>query len=583
MFNENPILNEDYIVNGITNNNGLCIKKSTCHKIIIDEIKKHFTFQPYIKMPQEGVDYSINVWHESKNYLFLPKFTNNYVVSNLNIHYKNKPIENNLLYKPTTLLDLIEQTVPKNSNEVTIKTITFKSTNQSYKPPIKINITFNGSLRDYQHPIIETTLNALNNNDDKGGLLVLSCGSGKTALTIYLACLLRVKTLVVTYQCFLIDQWKDEINLFTNAKVGVIKGNICDVDGYDIVIASLKSLSMREYDIDFTQFGLSVYDECHHSGSKIYSLSHLKTRSIYTLGLSATPFRQDLMHSLIELNLGPILCRYNRKVNYKIMVKKVLFNSQSDKFIPLTTKIKGMPKKSPNHAKMVTNLTEIASRNKLIMDILIRLKTFGRKIFVFSSRTKHVEQLKRMFDAILQSQNEQDIFVTGIMHGKIDQTDRRVLLETCDIIFSTQHIAEEALNATRFNTILLALPYNNKQSTTIQTVGRILRNITLDSYLSIPLVIDMVDLLSIYSGWATNREKVYLRKKWHVQEYYWNDNTFMFNENNAQCDPIDIMLNDVLNEEFIENNLIFDGNEEDYELSDEEDDLVAKYDAIFDE
>ena len=44
----------------------------------------------------------------------------------------------------------------------------------------EINLQFNGSLRDYQVPVIEKTLNFLRNNQYSCGLLELYCAWGKT-------------------------------------------------------------------------------------------------------------------------------------------------------------------------------------------------------------------------------------------------------------------------------------------------------------------------------------------------------------------------------------------------------------------
>jgi superfamily II DNA or RNA helicase len=581
-----PITNENYIITGITNNYGFCIKKSAFHDFVIETVKNHFTMQPLIKYPKVGVDYSIIAWYEDAKYLVLPKFTDGYIISGLSIHHINTPKAE----KPTTLLDLIEQKVENNNaNEITIKTITFISTKISYKPPITTNVVFNGELREHQKQSMQHVLSVFESAKIKGGLLHMDCGIGKTVFAIYLATVLKLKAIIVTYQCFLIDQWTAEIERFTNGTTGFIKGNSYKIDDCDFVVASLKSLSMKGYEeIDFTQFGIAIYDECHHAGSKVYSQSHFKTRAKYTIGLSATPFRQDNMHTLIELNLGPILLRAEKKVNYKIMVKRIMFRSANEKFCPIASRIKGSKKPVPNNAKMIANLSNIGSRNKLIMDILTRLVTIGRKIFVFSSRTKHVENMKARFDAILEGLEVENI-TTGIMHGKIDRKLRDEAINTCDVIFATQHIAEEALNAPRFNTIILALPYNNKQTTLIQTAGRILRNATLESYLAVPLVIDFADMLSIYQDWACNREKVYLKKKWFLQDFHWTDCEFArLDEKQNGIAPINIMTNDLLDEEFVNANLILDENhvEEDCENCESEEEGMNKgkmYDDLFNE
>ena len=53
------------------------------------------------------------------------------------------------------------------------------------------------------------------------------------------------------------------------------------VEGYDIVIAMLQSVSMRDYpEGTFDGFGFVIYDECHHLGAEIFSFSNQGWQSL---------------------------------------------------------------------------------------------------------------------------------------------------------------------------------------------------------------------------------------------------------------------------------------------------------------
>ena len=54
-------------------------------------------------------------------------------------------------------------------------------------------------------------------NEKDGGVLSLACGKGKTVIALYIACILKVKTLVIVHKSFLLNQWKDRIKQFTDA------------------------------------------------------------------------------------------------------------------------------------------------------------------------------------------------------------------------------------------------------------------------------------------------------------------------------------------------------------------------------
>lgn len=128
----------------------------------------------------------------------------------------------------------------------------------------EINLDFVGELRPEQIAPAEAYLQCANDPLKRGGILSLRCGSGKTVLAIYLICQLKKKTLIIVHKDFLLQQWKERINQFTpKAEVGLIKGKIVDVENKDIIMGSLQSIAMKEYDETiFHDIGNIVIDEC---------------------------------------------------------------------------------------------------------------------------------------------------------------------------------------------------------------------------------------------------------------------------------------------------------------------------------
>ena len=58
---------------------------------------------------------------------------------------------------------------------------------------------------------------------------------------------LKKKTLVIVHKEFLLQQWTERINQFLpTAQVGRIQGDVIDIEGKDIVIGMLQSLSMKK-------------------------------------------------------------------------------------------------------------------------------------------------------------------------------------------------------------------------------------------------------------------------------------------------------------------------------------------------
>jgi len=126
----------------------------------------------------------------------------------------------------------------------------------------KIDLKFNGELREHQKPTVEKFVNHAHKNG--GGLLELFTGYGKTVCALKIIAELNVKTIIVVHKEFLLRQWVERIEQFLpDAKVGRLQGSTIDIEDKDIVIGMLQSLSMKDYDIKlFNQFGLTIVDEC---------------------------------------------------------------------------------------------------------------------------------------------------------------------------------------------------------------------------------------------------------------------------------------------------------------------------------
>tara|TARA_B100000401_G_scaffold135444_1_gene89760 strand:+ start:985 stop:3573 length:2589 start_codon:yes stop_codon:yes gene_type:complete len=132
------------------------------------------------------------------------------------------------------------------------------------KEGLDINLKFNGGLRENQVKPVEAFLKAAKDDTKRGGLINLCCGGGKTCCSLYIISKLQKKTLVIVHKDFLLKQWRERIEQFLpDARIGLIKAKVIDIEDKDIVVGSLQSLSMKEYDKGtFDEFGFVIIDEC---------------------------------------------------------------------------------------------------------------------------------------------------------------------------------------------------------------------------------------------------------------------------------------------------------------------------------
>ena len=178
--------------------NGYLLNKKMYNKKELDKVKKELSVKPF-KPFNFGVNSKneiIQVYQENNEYLSVPKF---YGLKHFGKPEKNKEYDG-----------------------------------------LKIKLKFKGKLRNYQEIIANKTLNHINNKD--GGLISIGCGRGKTVLALYLCTQLNVKTLVIVHKTFLLNQWKERANQFTNAKIGIIQQKKIDIENKNMIQVYLKIL-----------------------------------------------------------------------------------------------------------------------------------------------------------------------------------------------------------------------------------------------------------------------------------------------------------------------------------------------------
>lgn len=121
------------------------------------------------------------------------------------------------------------------------------------------------------------------------------------------------------------NQFREEIGRFMpGTRVGLIQGKKVDVEGCDVVLAMVQSLAMREYPEEiFRDFGLAIFDECHHLGAEVFSRCLTKLSIRIMLGLSATPDRKDGCNEVFRLFLGDFTTRIKLRDTENVLVRMV--------------------------------------------------------------------------------------------------------------------------------------------------------------------------------------------------------------------------------------------------------------------
>ena len=365
----------------------------------------------------------------------------------------------------------------------------------------EINIKFNSELREKQKPVVKKYLEECKKG--RGGIISVPCGFGKTVLSLYIVSKLKRKTIVIVHKEFLLNQWKERIEFFLpEAKIGKLQGNIINIKDKDIVIGMLQSISMKEYDENiFKEFGLVIYDECHHLGAEVFSKSLYKVPCKYTLGLSATPDRNDGLTKVFKWFLGDVVYLIKKREQEDVIVKIIRYYNDDDKYSKVLCNYRGQI----NMPNMITNICMFKPRNIIILKYLKECLEEKRKILVLSDRRKHLEFLKELIDTELNCTS--GFYLGGLKHEVLKETEKK------DIMLGTFSMASEGFDCKELDTIIFSSPKSNIE----QSVGRILRKKKEDRD-KIPLVIDIIDDFNIFSRQGEKRLKFYKKNKYKINE-----------------------------------------------------------------
>lgn len=419
-----------------------------------------------------------------------------------------------------------------NNNVRTCKNILFPG------EKIKFNFTIsNFKLRPAQQEAFKHIVLAFKQYGS--AILKLDCGVGKTVLGIYLSQKISRKTLVVVHRVNLLTQWKNEIEQYTDAKVGLLHRKTIDIENKDIVLTTVHNVINKGSELSnlYKRFSLSIFDEAHHLSAREFcqTLKHISTKLM--LGLTATPNKGDILkiNRVFKSFLGPIVPPDNVMSKFKtknanqgnVIVNMVRYKVD-DPLLSTHLIIEYAGK--PNTASMITNISKNNNRSdvivKLIEDIcssymnLAILAKFGifplevceyikkytkhldcnseRKILIVSDRKY---QLKYIHRQLCGSGLSAGLFIGGMTPSELEKSKQK------KVILGTYAICEEGLNIKDLNMLIVATPRRECE----QMVGRILRK-----QHSIPVIIlDMIDHFS-----PTFVRQSYARKKFYKSKKY---------------------------------------------------------------
>lgn len=372
------------------------------------------------------------------------------------------------------------------------------------QPYLLDRLWFKGSLRPDQEEPTGALLEALRDPARGGGIMSLGCAGGKTCIALYCIAQLKRKTMVIVHKEFLLEQWRSRIGEFVpDARVGTLKAQTVDVRDKDIVLASLQSLSMKDYPPDvFADIDVMVVDEVHRTGTEVFSRAFMKFAPAFTIGLSATVQRKDGMSKVFMWYLGDVV--FSRKrAREDVCVEMVHYAHPSpayseELFVGRSDKL--------NTSAMINRICDFEPRTRMVADRIAAAWREGRRTLVLCDRKAFL----RALDVQLEERGvDSGFYFGGLPQATLDASAQK------PVVLCTFAFASEGLDIPSLNCLFLCSPKTDIE----QSVGRILRT-EKHKRTQVPLIVDIVDCFSLFPAQATKRKRFYKRYHYDVQETY---------------------------------------------------------------
>ena len=386
--------------------------------------------------------------------------------------------------------------------EITEKYSDFKS--------VEYNSTI--ELRDYQQKAIDLAIS------QGCGVLQLPCGAGKTMIGLGLIAQIGGRALWLTNKKELLQQAKDRAKEYFKCDKSYF-GAITEgkENASKLTFATVQTLANKDLDDYKDYFDVVVIDECHHCVGTVKSMSQFdkvlsKLNCKYKFGLTATPKRDDGLEKAMYCILGKTcfeLSKDDIAENFcPVTVGRVTakYDDQGNEYIDDIDEITDVDG-TLNPSKLGDFLSNNAQRNKTIINILADLK--GEPTLVLSARTKHLQNLKELYDDTVKGKSA---YIDGKMTSKKAKEERQKILDdmrngNVDVLFATYTLAKEGLDIPILQNVMLAYPTKN-ETTITQSCGRVER---VHPNKKRGFVIDIEDDERIFKRYRQTRNRIYKR------------------------------------------------------------------------
>lgn len=316
---------------------------------------------------------------------------------------------------------------------------------------------FNIDLRDYQIKIVESALKDLKKH--KTTTLGVPPGDGKTIMGTFIAWVKGFYFIVFMDREVIAYSWIETMRLcLPNIDFWFVNKKPPPTKPPQIIICMVTRFkSIPENFIKY--YGTVIFDEAHRLCTESRVECLLYTRPKYVILETATLFRDDDMHKMVQLMAGEhgIFKNPDRPYNFYLLNTNIQVAETKNSAGKL------------NATKMYSDLSKNKRRNEMVIRII--LDNPHRKFIILSLHKTHIEELCKMAD-------EEGIEYSTLYGKNNDYQDSKVLFGTMSKIgygFDETRACKN-FKGEKSNTLIL-LHTTKKYQSYQQMAGRVMREL----------------------------------------------------------------------------------------------------------
>ena len=320
-------------------------------------------------------------------------------------------------------------------------------------------------------------------------------GFGKTITALAVAHKLQQKTLVVTTTTTIRDMWIKEVRLHLGIEPGIVGSGKFNIDS-PIVIGNIQTLTRNAEKVT-NEFGLIIFDECHHTPASTFTKLLLASKARYKLGLSGTLVRKDGMQCMFKDFFG-----FN-------VISPAVANT-----IPPTVHLYPSGAALPGNgntpwADRVTELTQNDVYRKEVLALISLYTKLGHKVILVSDRVEFLTYIHE------NTEVRSALFIGEAGEDARDQMFLDMTEGRLDLFNASQSIFSEGVSQNNLSCMILGSPISDNESLINQLAGRIMRE---DPGKLNPVLVDMQLKGGPARAQANKRKIIYTDAGWSYHD-----------------------------------------------------------------